>query len=52
MGVIVSGSSILKIFANDKLRVKFIDLIEMADVILACRVSPKQKAQIVNMARE
>ena len=41
MGVIVAGSSLSKIFSNDKLKEKFIELIEKADVILACRVSPK-----------
>ena len=41
MGVIVGGSSVAKIFANEKLMNKFIELIEKADVILACRVSPK-----------
>ena len=52
MGVIVGGSSVAKIFANEKLMNKFIELIEKADVILACRVSPKQKAEIVMMARK
>ena len=41
MGVIVGGNSVAKIFTNDKLKSKFIELIEQADVILACRVSPK-----------
>ena len=52
MGVIVAGSSLTKIFSNDKLKEKFIELIEKADVILACRVSPKQKADIVMMSRQ
>lgn len=41
MGVIVSGESLLKIFANDKLLKKFIGLADSAEVVLACRVSPK-----------
>ncbi len=30
----------------------FVDLCENANVVLACRVSPKQKAKIVTMMRE
>ena len=51
MGVIVSGDALLKIFSNDKITPKFIGLVEKADVVLACRVSPKQKAEIVQMVR-
>jgi len=32
-------------------RPKFIEIAERADVVLACRVSPKQKAEIVQMVR-
>ena len=52
MGVIVSGDALLKIFSNDKITPKFIGLVEKADVVLACRVSPKQKAEIVQMVRD
>ena len=51
MGVIVSGESLLKIFANEKLLKKFIGLADAAEVVLACRVSPKQKAELVAMIR-
>ena len=47
MGVIVSGDALLKIFANPRITPQFIKLTEKADVVLACRVSPKQKAEIV-----
>ena len=40
-GVIVSGESLLKVFANEKLLKKFIGLADAAEVVLACRVSPK-----------
>lgn len=52
MGVIVSGESLTKILKNDKLREKFQELTESASVVLACRVSPKQKAEIVQMVRQ
>jgi len=38
--------------ANDSLRTVFLDSSDHADVVLACRVSPKQKADIVNMIRK
>ena len=52
MGVIVSGDALLKIFANPRITPQFIKLTEKADVVLACRVSPKQKAEIVEMVRK
>jgi len=51
MGVIVSGDALLKVFENEIITPKFIDLVEQADVVLACRVSPKQKAEIVQTVR-
>lgn len=47
MGVIVSGEALLKALHNEKITSKFIGLVDRADVVLACRVSPKQKADIV-----
>ncbi len=51
MAIIVGGDSLLKIFLSERLKEKFINLIDKATVVLACRVSPKQKAQIVHMVR-
>ena len=51
MGVIVSGDALLKIYSNESITPKFIGLVDKADVVLACRVSPKQKAEIVQMVR-
>ena len=51
MALIVGGDSLLKIFSNAKLQERFVKLVELAVVVLACRVSPKQKAEIVQMAR-
>ena len=41
MGIIVSGEALIKVFENDRITPKFIDLVDRADVVLACRVSPK-----------
>ena len=51
MALIVGGDSLLRILKNDKLQDKFVKLSEKATVVLACRVSPKQKAEIVELAR-
>jgi magnesium-transporting ATPase (P-type) len=47
MGLIVSGNALTKIFGTEKIMKKFISLSQKAEVVLACRVSPKQKAEIV-----
>lgn len=52
IGLIVSGDALTKIFENESVTPKFIELSENAEVVLACRVSPKQKADIVQMVRD
>ena len=49
--IIVSGDALLKICQNDKITPKFAEIAQNAEVVLACRVSPKQKADIVQMVR-
>ena len=51
-GLIVSGDALTKIFQNDSITPKFTEVAGKADVLLACRVSPKQKAEIVQMVRK
>lgn len=51
MAVIVSGSALIDIAADYKRQEKFIDICSQMQVVLACRVSPKQKADIVNMIK-
>jgi magnesium-transporting ATPase (P-type) len=50
--IIVAGATLTKIDANANLLNKFLDASDKVDVVLACRVSPKQKADIVNMIRK
>ena len=50
--IIIAGASLLVIDANEDLREFFLEASDNADVVLACRVSPKQKADIVNMIRK
>ena len=47
----MAGESLASISQDDDLIKDFIDLCEGANVVLACRVSPKQKAEIVTMMR-
>ena len=48
----VSGSTIATIDSLDQSRNKFIKIIDEIDVVIACRVSPKQKADIVKMMKK
>ena len=49
--MIVAGETLGTIQQDEDLVKDFIDLCEGANVVLACRVSPKQKAEIVMMMR-
>jgi P-type E1-E2 ATPase len=37
---------------NERLRNEFLELTEHANTVLCCRVSPKQKAEVVNMVKK
>ena len=37
---------------NDKMRKMLADISDQCEVVVACRVSPKQKAEIVNLVKE
>ena len=45
--VVVAGETLSTIQSDQSLTKEFIDLCEGANVVLACRVSPNQKAEIV-----
>jgi phospholipid-transporting ATPase len=49
--IIVAGASLVMIDADPFMKQVFLDASDKVDVVLACRVSPKQKADIVNMIR-
>jgi phospholipid-transporting ATPase len=49
--VIVGGDALLKISKNARVKDEFLELAENASVVLCCRVSPKQKAEVVEMVR-
>lgn len=49
--IIVSGDALNKISTNEHIKQKFLEATDFAKVVLACRVSPKQKAEIVMFIR-
>lgn len=51
IGIIVAGESLSIISKETVLKELMLESSDMADVVLACRVSPKQKAEIVMMVR-
>ena len=52
MSLIVSGDALGRILSNERLKIKFKRVTELAAVVLACRVSPKQKADLVVLVRK
>ena len=50
--VVVAGETLATIQKEPTLTKEFLDLCEGANVVLACRVSPIQKAQVVQMMRK
>ena len=48
----MTGPTLTTISQDPELNKNFASLSDHADVVLACRVSPKQKADIVNIVRE
>lgn len=49
--LIISGEALLRAF-KPEIKDKFLELAEKCNVVLACRVSPQQKADIVKMIRD
>lgn len=49
---VVAGDSLFKIMANPRIKENFLQLATKSKVLIACRMSPKQKADIVRMIQE
>lgn len=49
--LVISGDSLLKATHGESIK-KFIKLTDVCQVVLACRVSPQQKAQLVQLIRD
>ena len=50
--IVVSGESLTEIVCNENLKDMFLEASDYSDVVLACRVTPNQKAAIVRMVRQ
>jgi len=50
--VMVTGAALELIFGDVALKGRFLDLAKACSVVIACRVSPLQKAQMVRLVRE
>lgn len=48
----VAGDTLGALAGNDEMLSKFLNSTDKVDVVLACRVSPQQKADIVNFIRK
>ncbi len=51
LAFVVSGQALGYIFADDRLQQQFLSLAMASVAVVACRVSPPQKAAIVRMVR-
>lgn len=49
--MIIDGTSLEGLWARDDLREKFVDVIQNIPIVIACRVSPLQKASLVRMVK-
>jgi phospholipid-transporting ATPase len=51
-GTVVSGDSLFKIMSSDRITKQFLKLSCSSAVLIACRMSPKQKADIVRLIQK
>lgn len=51
IGLVVSGPALSHVLDDDDLKARFLQLGRKCKVVIACRVSPLQKAQIVRLVR-
>lgn len=52
VGLVIQSDIITKITTTEGLQERFNAIMDKLDVVLACRVSPKQKADIVNLVKQ
>jgi len=51
MAIIIAGDSLIHIETDPTVKQVLLTCSDQVDVLLACRVSPKQKADIVEMVK-
>lgn len=50
--LVIAGSSLVSIVEDADCKKEFLEIGDKVDVVLACRVSPKQKADVVQLIRD
>ena len=50
-GVVVAADSLIVITADEQLKEQFLNLCDKAHAVIACRVSPKQKAEVCRLVK-
>jgi phospholipid-transporting ATPase len=51
LALVIDGTSLISVFENRQLEHKFLSVCKIMRAVIACRVSPKQKADIVRMVK-
>lgn len=51
LAIVITGKSLTHVYDRDQLKILFVSLCKIAKVVVACRVIPAQKAQLVKMIR-
>ena len=51
-GLLVEGGALSQIFSDEILKDIFIDIIENCETVICCRVTPKQKAEVVKLVKD
>lgn len=51
LALIVDGISLEGLWTSNDLKVKFIEIVQFVPIVIACRVSPLQKAALVRMVK-
>lgn len=51
LGLVVTGGALGFIFKSEDMKKMFLELCKMSKVVVACRVLPAQKAEVVRMVR-
>ena len=51
-GLLVEGETLALIFKNDILTDMFVDIVEICETVICCRVTPKQKAEVVKLVKD
>ena len=52
LGILVEASALAIIFGREKFKSNFLKIAKTAEAVIACRVSPGQKAEVVRLIKD